>query len=419
MKEKLAFASFMLPLPKIHPTPFLFLLYTEWVMLASCGFLAIVETFEKNYLPVQHILILVTLGVMGLMLPYGKPWAKIAYTIAEIALIFYGTMLGYLHILPTLYLIVVMRSCFIFNLTARWAIAILSFVLYVAHQVEYAYSLRIFLNTEGFQRFWMHQLSELLMFALGLLLVLRLANTLFAERHTQRQLASAHERLQQYALQIEDLAAVEERNRIAREIHDSLGHALTALNVQLQTANKLWQVDISKARTFLSQAQRLGEIAIKEVRQSVNALRADFREDEPLEDAIASLVEDFNQATGVKVKTRIYISVDLPLSVVKALYRIVQEAFTNICKHAQATEVCIELNTYLERVNLAIADNGNGFDLDCQKRGFGLQGMQERVAALQGDVQIKSRPGKGCQLFIEIPLKEIETLKRKKLELET
>jgi signal transduction histidine kinase len=413
MKEKLAFASFMLPLPKIHPTPFLFLLYTEWVMLASCGFLAIVETFEKNYLPVQHIFILLTLGVMGLMLPYGKPWAKIAYTIAEIALIFYGTMLGYLHILPTLYLIVVMRSCFIFNLAARWAIAILSFVLYVAHQVEYAYSLRIFLNAEGFQRFWMHQLSELLMFALGLLLVLRLANTLFAERHTQRKLASAHEQLREYALQIEDFAAVQERNRIAREIHDSLGHALTALNVQLQTANKLWQVDVSRARTFLSQAQRLGEIAIKEVRQSVNTLRADFQEEEPLEDAIASLIEDFKQATGITIQKRININVVLPSSVVKALYRIVQEALTNICKHAQATEVCIELNTNLEAVNLAIADNGKGFDLDCQKKGFGLQGMQERVAALQGSLRLESSYGKGCQLYIQIPFKEIEILNRK------
>jgi hypothetical protein len=144
---------------------------------------------------------------MGLMLPHRKPIAKIIYTFIEISLIFYGTVLGYLHILPTLYLIVVMRSCFIFQLPARWAIAGLSFILYTTHQVEYAQVMRRLLTPSGFERFWMHQLSEVLMFALGLLLVLRLANTLMAERQTQQQLSDAHEQLREYALKIEDLAA--------------------------------------------------------------------------------------------------------------------------------------------------------------------------------------------------------------------
>lgn len=397
----------MIPFPKIHPTPFQFLLYTEWVMLASCGMLAVLETLEKGYLPIQHILILVTLGLMGLMLPHGKPTAKVVYTVIEMSLIFYGTVLGYLHILPTLYLIVVMRSCFIFQLPARWAIASLSFILYIAHQVQYAVLMRGFLSSDAFQRFWMHQLSEVLMFALGLLLVLRLANTLLTERRSQRQLASAHEQLRQYALQIEDLAAVQERNRIAREIHDSLGHALMALNVQLQTASKLWQVDLTKARSFLTQAQRLGEMAIKEVRQSVNALRADSKEDEPLETAIESLTEDFCQTTGVSVDTQIDLQVILPPQTVKTLYRIVQEALTNIGKHAEATEVQIRLNATSQKVCLIIEDNGRGFEMNSQKTGFGLQGMQERAVALQGSFHLKTQPGAGCRIVVKIPLAKV------------
>lgn len=174
------------------------------------------------------------------------------------------------------------------------------------------------------------------MFGLGLFLVLQLANTLIAERLTRQKLSLAHEQLRQYAWQIEDLAAVQERNRIARDIHDSLGHVLTALNVQLQTAVKLWQIEPDKAQIFLKQAHQLGTIAMKEVRKSVSTLRADAPEDQPLEAAIASLVEDFRQSGGISIFSSITLDAVLPPQVAKTLYRIVQEALTNICKHAQA-----------------------------------------------------------------------------------
>lgn len=105
-------------------------------MLASCGSLAVVEALEKRHLPVQHVLILSILGVMGLRLPSGESLLRGLYTALEIGLVFYGTLLGYLHILPTLYLIVVIRSCFIFDLRGRWAIAALSFILFSIHQIQ-------------------------------------------------------------------------------------------------------------------------------------------------------------------------------------------------------------------------------------------------------------------------------------------
>lgn len=89
---------------KTQPVPFRFLLYTEWVMLASCGSLAVIEALEQHRLPVQHLLILASIGLLGLMLPSGTG-VKVLYTAIEVSLIFYGTQLGYLHILPTLYLI--------------------------------------------------------------------------------------------------------------------------------------------------------------------------------------------------------------------------------------------------------------------------------------------------------------------------
>ncbi|MCC5660512.1 hypothetical protein LC608_26740 [Nostoc sp. XA010] len=102
--------SLLLP---IRPNPFRFLLYTEWVMLTCCGSLAVIEGLKHRSIPVQHVLILVLLGLMGLRLPGGHAWVKVLYTAIAIILIFSGTVLGYLHILPTLYLIVVIRSCFL------------------------------------------------------------------------------------------------------------------------------------------------------------------------------------------------------------------------------------------------------------------------------------------------------------------
>jgi signal transduction histidine kinase len=388
---------------KTRPNPVRFLLYTEWLMLMSCGSLALMETLEKGRLPIQHVLILALLGLMGWVLPSGKPLEKVAYTAIEVSLIFYGTMLGYLHILPSLYLIVVIRSCFIFELPGRWAIAALSFALFLIHKLQYMQGMMPMLDQHAQHQFWMQQLSEMMLFSVSLFFILRFVSTWLSDRSMREQLVNAHSQLQQYALQVEDLATVQERNRIARDIHDSLGHALTALNVQLQTVVKLWDINPNSARSFLSQAQRLGELAIKEVRQSVRTLRVEVRQEEPLETAIASLAEDFRQSTGISVFTKIQIKGMLPSQVIKALHRIVQEALTNICKHAQATAVVVQLETTSNQVCLSVKDNGRGFLMDATPQGFGLQGMQERVAALGGSFSLYSEPQKGCQIVVDLP----------------
>jgi signal transduction histidine kinase len=387
-----------------QPNPVRFLLYTEWFMLLSCGSLAMMEMLEKGQLPIQHVLILLVLGLMGWVLPSGKPMQKVAYTAIEIGLIFYGTLLGYLHILPSLYLIVVIRSCFIFELPGRWAIAGLSFLLFLIHKIQYMQGMMPLLDLHGQHQFWMQQLSEMMLFSVSLFLILRFVSTWLSERFMREQLVAAHGQLQQYALQVEDLATVQERNRIARDIHDSLGHALTALNVQLQTVLKLWDVDPNGAKSFLTKAQRLGEIAIKEVRQSVRALRIEVRQEEPLEKAITSLTEDFRQSTGIVVVTKIQIEMVLSPQIVKAIHRIVQEALTNICKHAQATTVEIGLSTTATNVYLSITDDGSGFLTDAIPQGFGLQGMKERVAALGGNLLIWSELQQGCQISIDLPI---------------
>jgi signal transduction histidine kinase len=373
-------------------------------MLRSGGSLAMMEMLEKGQVPIQHVLILLVLGLMGWVLPSGKPVQKVAYTAIEIGLIFYGTLLGYLHILPSLYLIVVIRSCFIFELPGRWAIAGLSFLLFLIHKIQYMQGMMPMLDRHGQHQFWMQQISEMMLFSVSLFFILRFVSTWLSERYMREQLVAAHGQLQQYALQVEDLATVQERNRIARDIHDSLGHALTALNVQLQTVLKLWDVDPNSAKSFLTKAQRLGEIAIKEVRQSVRTLRIEVRQEEPLEKAIAALAEDFRQSTGISVLTKIQIETVLSQQIVRAIHRIVQEALTNICKHAQATTVEIQLRTTATHVCLSVTDDGVGFITNSISKGFGIRGMQERVAALGGNFAIYSEPDNGCQIVIDLPI---------------
>jgi len=226
-----------------------------------------------------------------------------------------------------------------------------------------------------------------------------------AERR-QEQLLIAYKQLWQCASQIEEFAALQERNRIARDLHDSLGHALTALNIQLQTAVKLWQINPAQAQPFLAQAQRLGSIAIKEVRQAVSTLRVDAIAEESLESLVQSVVEDFRQATGVSPSLSISLCTFVPREVVTTLHRIVQEALTNICKYAAATEVQIQLSATADKVYLTVEDNGKGFKLEQNKTGFGLRGMQERVTTLGGEFHIETQPGSGCRILIELPLQE-------------
>lgn len=393
---------------KTQPQPFRFLLYTEWLMLGSCGIMAAIEAWQRQNIPIQHLLILILLGVMGWLLPSGKTPMRYLYTAIEMGLIFYGTTLGYLHILPTLYLIVLIRSCFLFEPPGRWIVAGLSLMLFLVHQVQYLQMIKpLMISGVQQQQIWMHQVAEVLMFGLGLFFVSQLVSTLLAERRTQEKLALAHEQLREYALQIEDLAAVQERNRIAREIHDSLGHALTTLNVQLQTALKLWQRDPIEAKPFLEQAQQLGKVAMQEVRQSVHALRADVVSEAPLEQAIADLVREFGHSTGIQVSTQIGLQTVLPAQMAKTIYRVVQEALTNICKHAEATSVWLELQHRGDRIYLSIRDNGCGFQPQLKSSGFGLHGMQERIMAFHGSFRVEAGPGAGCCILVELPLQEV------------
>jgi signal transduction histidine kinase len=393
----------------IRSNPFRFLLYIEWGLVATCAvadsLLSIVFS-QTPHLSIPFLLILVIFGLMGLILPCGNTLSKVVYTGIAIGLILFGAIFGYLQFWPLLLIVVVIRSSFLFDGSGRYLLAALVFFLFLVLKVQSVSSIAFSLSFSEQGNFWLNQLTYTLLFGVGLLFLLQLVNTVLTERQVREQLTIAHKQLQQYVVQVEDLAIVRERNHIAHNIHDSLGHALAVLNIQLQTALKFWQVDLDQAHRYVLQSQQLASFAMQEVRRSVNTLRVDVPKERSLQMAIAFLVREYHHATGILPTTQVNLTSALPVEVSKLIYRILQEALTNIYKHAEATAVHIHLSAIPEQVYLTIEDNGKGFQLDEQSMGFGLQEMQERVAHLKGQFQIESELGTGCCITVRLPLSE-------------
>lgn len=384
--------------------PFRFLLYLEWILLIIAAFSeALPHPFHR--LPREPIIMICTIfcfGVMGLRMPISKPIEKVLYTSLEIFLILLTLKTGGIRLFPLLYIVLVIRSCLIFNLLGRLVVTGLSFSLFLFTLLHWIDNFQARPLIQERLRYLL--LGYTLLFGLSLAFVLLLMNALLTERQIREKLSAANEQLRQYALRIENQATLQERNRIARDIHDSLGHSLTALNLQLETALKLWQSDPAKAINFLSQAKKLGSTALQDVRHSVSTMRSDPLLGMSLENAIASLTKEFQRSTNILLICHIELKHPLPPELNIVIYRITQEALTNITKYADANEVTIKLQTLPKKLVLMIQDNGKGFDFNQNTTGFGLQGMRERTLAQGGKFEINTSPGNGCRIIANFPL---------------
>ncbi len=212
----------------------------------------------------------------------------------------------------------------------------------------------------------------------------------------------ARELLNEYTTQVEELATAKERNRLAREIHDNIGHYLTAVNMQIEAARAVMGSNPERAEQSLVKAQTLTKEGLAEVRRSVAALRTNPTENRPLHEAIELLVEE-HRASGLNVDFQVEGAIrPCSAQVEITLYRIAQEALTNIRKHARATHADLILN-YLNssQVNLTVQDDGVG-SAD-KGEGFGLVGIQERLKLLGGSIRISTQQGQGFMLRAEIP----------------
>lgn len=202
----------------------------------------------------------------------------------------------------------------------------------------------------------------------------------------------------------------DERNRIARELHDETSQSLTALIVGSNTACMALDKNDPKAKTHLENVKSIAEGMLLEIHRLIADLRPSSLDDLGLGPAILSYGETRLKPSGVALYLQSEgIDGRLPSILETPLFRIVQEAFTNIIRHSCATRVDVGLKFCGDTLYLHIADNGKGFDLaelsqDSQGKGFGLQGMQERVRMLNGEFEIRTAPGQGTEIIIQVPI---------------
>ncbi|GAB1509220.1 sensor histidine kinase [Actinophytocola sp. KF-1] len=225
-------------------------------------------------------------------------------------------------------------------------------------------------------------LSDLLMFGMGLVLALAMADVTTRERRA--------------AARIAELSAATERNRVARDIHDSLGHHLTAITIQLAKASAFGERDPAVAAQALADASTSAQRALRDVRTSVGALRA---APVPLRSALADLAgQDDRVTVRVTGDER-----DLDPAAATALHRAAQEAVTNARRHSEATEVSVTITYDRAATRLVVADNGRGFDPAARTGGFGLSGLRERAALVGGTCAVESSPGRGTRVTFSVP----------------
>lgn len=257
---------------------------------------------------------------------------------------------------------------------------------------------------------------DVVMFTAGTLFALLMAAVVEAHRRGRTEaealvadLEESQRTQRAYAERIAELAAAEERNRLARDIHDSVGHHLTVVAVQLEKARRVGAQDRGAADNALSHAQAASRSALAEVRRSVAALRVPTATGFSLSDELRALADKV-RSDGLVVDLDITGSEeDRPYRVLVGCYRVAQECLTNVRKHAFAGRVEVSLRFDGRGVTLTVADDGRGFrpgpaadEPPLRGGGFGLRGMRERMAEIGGSLSVRSTPGRGTTVVATV-----------------
>lgn len=205
-------------------------------------------------------------------------------------------------------------------------------------------------------------------------------------------------------------AQEEERRRIARELHDEAAQALTSLLVRIRLLER--SPNPEDARQHVQELRTLTAAALDEVRRVALELRPTILDDLGLEAALGWRVDEFNAALGARASLKVEgIEGRLAGAVELALFRVVQEALTNVARYAHASTVSVTLGYHLGALVLEVADDGIGFDPGAigkgERRGLGLVGMRERMALAGGDLTIDTQPGRGTRIVARVPLSRV------------
>jgi signal transduction histidine kinase len=392
------------PSPSLHRT----LRYAEWALLLMMALLYAIDhyLYKIQILPdafLKATVFIVIFFILSFAFPVERPrWQRYLYISLEITLILIA-QLFWLNFDILLYFFLI-KSCFLLNrrdvlltvgltglgyfLTVVWTLPLLS------------QKFTEMIRTNTWEDLYKPQVlvaASLIQYIGISIFVVLLGFVVVAERRS-RQKAETLSR------EIEIMAAALERSRIARDIHDSLGHSLTTLNIQLELAQAMKQRDPNHASQALDNAQKLARHCLESVRQAVQTVRQEgFQEKFDLKIALQQLIAQTRQNRAFTIDA----DLDLPLlppQIGHQLYCVVQEGLTNIQKHAQASRATLRSRLGPDTLTVELQDDGQGFDLTASCTGYGLRGMQERMHLLGGQLQVASTPGNGTQIRATVPL---------------
>ena len=228
-----------------------------------------------------------------------------------------------------------------------------------------------------------------------------------------RELETAHRQLGEYAARVEELSRAAERQRMARELHDTLAQGLAGLILQLEAADAhLGRQEDDKAQSIIRQAMLRARATLADARRAIGQLRAEALRPADLERAIRQEAERFSAATGIPCQ----VSIDLPAAIPEAVsensLRAVSEALANAARHAQARHAWVDLAPDHDSLAVSIRDDGVGFEpAEVETQGhYGLLGLRERARLAGGGLEVSSSRSQGTTVRLTLPLSEIEPI---------
>ncbi len=227
------------------------------------------------------------------------------------------------------------------------------------------------------------------------------------------QQARANLRLKRYAVALEELTISRERNRLARELHDTLAHSLSAVTVQLEAVRSLWESDADAAHEMLDRADETARSGLTEARRALQDLRASPLQELGLSPALRDLAKSAAERAGAALRLHLPDqNLDsLTPAVEQGVYRIAQETLENVVRHSEAQSIVFRLELTQGSLFLTISDDGRGIDYAAlqpamagSQDGLGLRGMKERATLMGGSLEITDDAEKGTRVRLQVPL---------------
>jgi len=355
--------------------PGLFILFTSLMILHAALHWTLVLS-PVLHTPVRRVIYILGQGLLAFIITYLSQNIGMVFAL-YMALI--GEVLGFLGL-------------------SRWGI------LAALYYLSLSLINFLLLNSMGGALFWLFTIIPVVIFV-GMYVTLYLRQTEAREKAQSlaEELEAANRKLTRYAAEVEDLTIANERQRMARELHDTLSQGLAGLILQLEAADAhLANNRREKAQAIIANAMVQARATLADARRAIDDLRQPSSDD--LDSALRREVSRFVIATGIPVKFHSDPTSSLPEPVKETVVRIVTEALTNTAHHAQAQHVDVDV-LMKDELSVTVHDDGVGFDSSTIPSGhYGLLGIQERVRLVNGCFEIQSEPGKGTTIMVQIPL---------------